>query len=292
MANEANKRDMKLTPKNWQEVADAIRKKWPSVMGDQATDLAVSVLLAQWHLETDEGRAMPNFNLAGIKCTKPGEELHQYFTTKESGDGGITLFEVAGEQDANRFRAWDTLEDGVEGWLTTIKGVYGETLPTLRSGDGGKWAHELSPAVRGKGRSWYTGPEDNATQGGYRQVLRALAPAYRNLLFARGLAVLGPDMLVGNWKVTIGAWKGLFQFGAKQTGFAAVWVDRRNDLRNMKTIHLGQWRTAADAYEWQFNEDPKKFKRTFRVKLGDLKLKTRGSILPTGSGFFDMEKTV
>src|SRR5262249_54175911 len=140
-------------------------------MDGPVTDNAVATLLGQWHLETNQGKATPNFNLAGIKCRHPDQFHHQYFATKESGDGGITLVTVAGQQPANCFRAWFSLEQGVRGWLTAISGGYRETLKTLREGKGSDWAHLIGPNVRGKDKSWYTGPEENQFRGGYRQVV-------------------------------------------------------------------------------------------------------------------------
>lgn len=170
---------MKVTPTNWADVADAIQRVWnPVLMKGPVSDGAVAVLLAQWHLETAEGRATPNYNLAGIKCVKPEEQSHQFFTTKESSDGGITLLTVKGKQAANCFRAWISLDDGVRAWLQTIAGAYGETLPSLLAGNGAAWARAIGPSAR-PGRSWYTGPETNPQGGGYVQVLSAFSHRYR-----------------------------------------------------------------------------------------------------------------
>jgi hypothetical protein len=146
-------------------------------MGGPVSDRGVAVLLGQWHLETAEGRATPNYNPAGIKCVKPDEQWHQYFATKEGSDGGVTLLAVTGRQPANCFRAWTSLDDGVGGWLETIAGAYRETLPTLLVGSGAAWARAIGPSAR-PGRSWYTGPQTNLQRGGYVQVVGDLAVRY------------------------------------------------------------------------------------------------------------------
>jgi hypothetical protein len=170
---------VKVTPTNWADVADAIQRVWnPVLMKGPISNGAVAVLLAQWDLETAEGRSTPNYNLAGIKCIKPDAQRHQFFTTKESPDGGFTLLTVKGKQAANCFRAWLTLDEGVQGWLETIAGGYGETLPILLAGNGSGWARAIGPTAR-PGRSWYTGPETNPQGGGYVQVVSALTHRYK-----------------------------------------------------------------------------------------------------------------
>lgn len=69
---------VKNTPTNWADVADAIERLWDAaLMKGPKSERATAVLLAQWHVETAEGRATPNFNLAGIKCVHPGTQPHQ-----------------------------------------------------------------------------------------------------------------------------------------------------------------------------------------------------------------------
>jgi hypothetical protein len=174
---------VKSTPTNWVDVAEAIERVWDrNLMGGPLTPNATAVLLAQWHIETGEGSATSNFNLAGMKCTKPATQQHQFFKTKESNDGGLTLLTVGGRQPANCFRAFATLDDGVRGWLETIAGGYRETLPFLLAGNGAGWARAIGPTARGKNRSWYTGPETNDKGGGYVQVAGALSFRYLNKL--------------------------------------------------------------------------------------------------------------
>ena len=96
----------------------------------------------------DEGRATPNFNLAGIKCIRPDEQWHQFFTTKESTNGGVTLVAVTGRQAANCFRAWTSLDEGARGWLATLATAYRETLPSLLAGNGTGWARVIGPSAR------------------------------------------------------------------------------------------------------------------------------------------------
>ena len=86
--------------------------------------------------------------------------------------------------------------------------------------------------------------------------------------------------IAGKWKVTIGGWKGLFVFD--QIG-SVYWAENEYGSR-----HNGNWTTTATDIQWRF-KDPGDF-RTFKIAVPQTFSLIKGTILPAGQGFFEMQK--
>jgi hypothetical protein len=93
-----------------------------------------------------------------------------------------------------------------------------------------------------------------------------------------GSAVSG--QFVGKWNVTIGTWTGIFVFDAAG---GVYWADNETSRH-----HQGQWAATPTDLEWKFSDDGDF--RAFTLPLPLNPGSVRGTILPTGQGWFDMAK--
>jgi hypothetical protein len=57
------------TPTSISDMHHALSNAWEGVIGVSPTDMAVLTLMAQWHLETNGGASMYNFNVGNFKHT-------------------------------------------------------------------------------------------------------------------------------------------------------------------------------------------------------------------------------
>jgi hypothetical protein len=89
-----------------------------------------------------------------------------------------------------------------------------------------------------------------------------------------------PAGLVGTWDATIGTWSGIFVFGSDRS------VSWANDERSRHTG--GSWTSDGGNLYFQFH-DAGDF-RVFQATLPVNAAKTKGSILPSGQGWFEMTK--
>ncbi|NNM71004.1 hypothetical protein [Enterovirga aerilata] len=86
--------------------------------------------------------------------------------------------------------------------------------------------------------------------------------------------------IVGNWGVKIGGWSGAFSF--TRDGKVS-WNETGGKP------HPGKWWRYQGAVNWQFDDDPPGFQRTFEA-VEPIGPSVSGRILPEGQGFFSMAK--
>lgn len=129
-----------------------LRTAWRQQLGGEPARSALLVLLAQWSLETAGGSASNNWNLAGIKYTPGcGADYAQYLTREVQAGKAVTLMQ--------RFRAYDSLEDGAADYLRLLRTRFGAAMAFAAAGDVQAFAHALKLA------GYYTAPEDEYAAG-------------------------------------------------------------------------------------------------------------------------------
>ncbi len=85
------------------------------------------------------------------------------------------------------------------------------------------------------------------------------------------------------WNVTIGTWKGIFEFKSDGTMY---WAEKPNTQH-----HPGRWWVTAEKIEFKFNDDPPGNVRHWRITSGLYLKEVKGCVLPEGvNGFFQMTR--
>ena len=127
------------------ELREALGRSFEQVMGEAPTPAALDILSAQASLETGRGTRMYNFNFGGIKGTSPGG-LTTVARTHE-WEGGARY-----ETHAH-FRAYGSLDEGAQDFLSLLHRRYGDAVEAATRGDVDGYAHAL------KEHGYFTGPE-------------------------------------------------------------------------------------------------------------------------------------
>ncbi len=138
------------TPLGGDEAASALSSAYETVTGRAPTAKQLSLLVAQWSLETGGGRAMMNHNFGGIKGQGPSG-LSTSYTTKEGY--GATERTI---QD--KFRAYGSATEGATDYLQTLRARFPHAFEAVRAGDAAGFAHAL------KREGYYTGSEADYTR--------------------------------------------------------------------------------------------------------------------------------
>jgi hypothetical protein len=114
----------------------ALRGEWRAILLTVPARPSVLVLLAHWGLETGNGSASRNWNVAGIKWTKGcGHDFARY-PTLERVNGVL----VRVEQD---FRAYASCEEGVADYIRVLRRDFSYAWPSVEAGDVMDFAHRL-----------------------------------------------------------------------------------------------------------------------------------------------------
>jgi hypothetical protein len=169
----------------WIGISDPVLKK-PGATIDEVypgpKKESVCLAMAQWAIETGEGKKMVWYNLAGIKCKKEDRDKYDYtFTTtfevREKKDAEASVAASGGlakitknlgkkddkewvevtyspKHDACCFRAFPTLRKGCEFFLKTIRDNYKYAWLCLCAGDLVGYVKAL------KNANYFTGDED------------------------------------------------------------------------------------------------------------------------------------
>jgi Mannosyl-glycoprotein endo-beta-N-acetylglucosaminidase len=171
------------TPLSGEEAASALSQAWQGVMGRPPTAKQLSVLTAQWSLETGGGRAMMNNNFGGLKGRSP-EGLTVAYRTKEGY--GATERSIV-----DHFRAYATPRAGAADYVHTLETRFPRAFAALRTGDPAAFAHAL------KSEGYYTGSEADYTRAVASLSERALDKGFGAIGQAGGnhaaVAVSTPD---------------------------------------------------------------------------------------------------
>jgi hypothetical protein len=163
-------REHELTPATPREVFEALQGAWPGVVGGVPTTRSLLVLLAQWGIETGDGRALHNWNLGNAKRVKdqPWTMLHHVW---EILGGQKVYFEPPHPQ--THFRAFASIQEGAEAYLHMMHRRFARSWPEVIEGDPGGFAHAL------KGQHYYTADETQyaaALVGRYKKFEEVIFP--------------------------------------------------------------------------------------------------------------------
>ncbi len=152
---EVQKRKTVPTIREWR---DAISAAWKARTGRRPSLDALSVLFAQWSLETGRGEAMWCHNFGGIKG---------YGGTSRHWRGDYCMLPTF-EYDAkgkrynivDRFRSYPTMRAGADDYLAFLgRDSYRSAWARIEAGDPRGFAREL------KVRNYYTAPESDYAAG-------------------------------------------------------------------------------------------------------------------------------
>jgi hypothetical protein len=148
------------------DMHNALSNAWESVTGSEPTDMAVLTLMAQWALETGNGASMYNYNIGNFKSAgQNGYPPGAYFPLPTTENVGGTTEHVT----AN-FASYDSLDHGVQAYLSAMHGRFGAAWPDVLSGDCDAFAQHLYD------QHYYTGipPNPVATYAAGLKTRRAL----------------------------------------------------------------------------------------------------------------------
>ena len=109
-----------------------------------------SSIHAQGALETGHGKSMCNYHFGGIKGTGPSGLSASYKTKEGWGATEVSI--------NDRFRAYNSPEEGAADYLALLDRRYGNALDAARAGDAAGFVHGL------KTRGYFTGNEEVYTR--------------------------------------------------------------------------------------------------------------------------------
>jgi hypothetical protein len=133
------------------EIRSALAQAVRDVTGCAPSTQTLDVLSAQVSLETAGGRAMYNFNFAGIKGAGPSGLTAQYDTHEVLGGHDITM--------RQGFRAYASLAEGAHDYVTVLRGRFPQAFGLAVAGNVDGFAHALKQA------HYYTADEEQYAQG-------------------------------------------------------------------------------------------------------------------------------
>lgn len=187
----------KATPVTPAEVYLAARLALTQQLGHESPRQAAVILTAQLALESKRFASVQNWNLGGIKCGKHWRGCWQFFSTLEHwtpeehaehvakqkpGDTitdvgpserpGRRVYRVTGRQEANKFRAFESLESAMAHHVAFLASErYAPARALLLDGQAEAFALELGRA------GYYTAPPEVYARG-----VRLLAAEYAKSL--------------------------------------------------------------------------------------------------------------
>jgi len=108
---------------------------WKRVTGEEATKQILSVLWAQWALETGRGRWMVDYNYAGLKGRAPDGGTGFWWTWEESKENPRRV--------RAQFRSYETAEHGALDYVSMLWVRYPKAITAARRGDAISFVLEL-----------------------------------------------------------------------------------------------------------------------------------------------------
>lgn len=158
------------------ELYKALEKGWIKLWGDKPHRTSLLVLLAHWALETGRGKSMHAYNLGNIKSRVGDGHDYTYFACNELINGKWVWFypDAAG----CRFRAYKTLDLGVEDYLTLIRKRFDKSWVAVLAGSPADFCHLL------RVQRYYT-----ADEASYTAAVVSIYNEYSRLLPTGGLGV-------------------------------------------------------------------------------------------------------
>jgi hypothetical protein len=128
----------RATPLSEEAAALHLAEAWRVVTGASASRETLSVLWAQWALETARGLAMYDYNFAGIKGRSPRGESSVRWTWERTTAGA--------ERVRQRFRAYETPEEGAHDYVLVLRERFSEAFAAAETGDAAAFARALARA--------------------------------------------------------------------------------------------------------------------------------------------------
>jgi flagellar protein FlgJ len=108
---------------------------WEQVTGEPASLELISVLWAQWALETGRGRWMVDYNYAGLKGRAPDGGLAHWWTWEETEKGPRRV--------RAKFRSYETAEEGARDYVELLWSRYPKAIAAAQRGDAISFVLEL-----------------------------------------------------------------------------------------------------------------------------------------------------
>ena len=102
-----------LTPIDPESAGAALSKAYASLTGSKPKPAVLNLLLAQWGLETGNGKAVHNFNFGNQKSAS-GDEYYQEFEAGEIVDGQE-------QKSVMHFAAYKTIDDGALAYVKLLQ---------------------------------------------------------------------------------------------------------------------------------------------------------------------------
>lgn len=127
------------------QMRDAIERAEQRLTGRTPSRALVDIVTAQACHETGNGRSMYNFNFGGIKGTSPSGMTAVSATHEWEGERRY--------RTQARFRAYESLDEGAEDFLSLLHRRYSAAITVADRGDVDAYAHAL------KQGGYFTGPE-------------------------------------------------------------------------------------------------------------------------------------
>jgi len=125
------------------EAAHHLRRALGEHLGRQPDDRAVAIVTAQWAHETGHGASMYNYNFGGIKGRGPSGLSVAQRTREGFGQNEVTI--------VDRFRAYQTPEEGALDYVGLLKARYPDALDAAQRGDPSAFVKAL------RARGYFTG---------------------------------------------------------------------------------------------------------------------------------------
>jgi hypothetical protein len=135
-----------VTPLSGSEAARALSHAWRQRFGHAPTKEQLSVLVAQWGLETGSGRSMVGYNFGGIKGTGPSGLTVACKTTEGYGDKTQHI--------VYHFRAYRNADEGAKDYVNFLAKHYGGAMDRAVAGDAAGFVRAL------KRGGYFTGSEE------------------------------------------------------------------------------------------------------------------------------------
>lgn len=132
------------------QAATALARAFKTVTGRDASDKTLTLLTAQWGLETGNGAAMMNYNFGGIKGRGPSGLYTSYKTKEGSGASEITI--------VDKFRAYASAEEGATDYVRVLRDRFPKAFEAAQTGEARAFVHAL------KTEGYFTADEETYTR--------------------------------------------------------------------------------------------------------------------------------
>jgi hypothetical protein len=168
------------TPVSKEDLIRALYEAWTHLFGESPKKESIFVLASQWALETGWGAGMWCYNLGNVKSVEGDGHDYCFFAcneilktakahaiataapatarvTKDRGDGTSIIWFYP-KHSGCRFRAFNTLVDGVVDYIGLLNKRFARSWPAVLAGDPAQFSHLL------RAQGYYTADESVYTR--------------------------------------------------------------------------------------------------------------------------------